>query len=179
MNFLDRSLLILSLTIALTACSSITKSYPPSATIGSTQADIDANTKYYEGHPDSPESVGIIGKDNKLHMSTGFENGICNRIKYTSATNQKISPYDLSVILALNSKGVAWIVEDRPESNGTIYYHTVDGKLRARLTDGTSLFIVTDIFFRKSMAETNAKGLKGIKLQQTQPPNPSNEQTRN
>jgi len=63
MNFLDSSLLILSLTIALTAFSSITKSYPPSATIGSTQADIDANTKYYEEHPDSSESVGIIGKD--------------------------------------------------------------------------------------------------------------------
>ena len=170
MNFLDRSLLILSLTIALTACSSITKSYPPSATIGSTQADIDANTKYYKGHPDSPESVGIIGKDNKLHMSTGFENGICNRIKYTSATNQKISPYDLSVILALNSKGVAWIVEDRPESNGAVYYHTVDGKLRAQLTNGTSIFIVTDVFFRKSMAESNAERLRTQKTKSSSTP---------
>ena len=157
---MKKLILSLGLAFSITACSSFTKSYPPSATIGSSQADMDTNTKYYEGHPDSPESVGIIGKDNKLHMSTGFENGICNRIKYTSATNQKISPYDLSVILALNSKGVAWIVEDRPESNETVYYHTVDGKLRARLTDGTTFFIVTDAFFRKSMAETNVERLK-------------------
>ena len=134
MNFLDRSLLILSLTIALTACSSITKSYPPSATIGSSQADMDTNAKYYEEHSVSPESIGIKSEEPKLHKSAGFEKGICNRIKYTSASNQKISPHELSVVLALNSKGVAWIVEDRPESNGTIYYHTVDGKLRARLT---------------------------------------------
>jgi len=162
--------LLLLLGLTLTACSSITKSYPPSATIGSTQADIDANTKYYKEHPDSSESVGIIGKDNKLHMSTGFENGICNRIKYTSATNQKISPYDLSVILALNSKGVAWIVEDRPESNGAVYYHTVDGKLRAQLTNGTSIFIVTDVFFRKSMAESNAERLRTQKTKSSLTP---------
>ena len=145
--------------------------------IGSSQADMVANAKYYDQHPDSPESAGIRSKDLKLHKSSGFEKGICNRIKYTSATNQKISPHGLSVILALNSRGVAWIVEDRPESNGKVYYRTVDGKLRARLTDGTSLFIVTDALFQKSMAETNTEKLKGIQNSST--PTPSNERTRN
>ena len=170
MNFLDRSLLILSLTIALTACSSITKSYPPSATIGSSQADMDTNAKYYEEHSVSPESIGIKSEEPKLHKNAGFEKGICNRIKYTSASNQKISPHELSVILALNSKGVAWIVEDRPESNGAVYYHTVDGKLRAQLTNGTSIFIVTDVFFRKSMAESNAERLRTQKTKSSLTP---------
>jgi hypothetical protein len=136
----------------LAACSS---SNPPCIRIGATQSEIrKVTSKYYTTHPVGSEYVVIENKDPVLRIKAGFEHGVCSRIKYISATKQKISDHTVSAILSLNSRGVAWIVEEIPESDGKVYYHSVDGKYRAQLTDGTSLFVVTDALFRKTMEDT-------------------------
>ena len=136
----------------LAACSS---SNPPCIRIGATQSEIrKVTSKYYATHPVGSEYEIVENKNPALRIRAGYEHGVCNKISYTSISKQRISDHVISVILSLNSRGVAWIVEEIPESDGKVYYHSVDGKYRAQLTDGTSLFVVTDALFRKTMEDT-------------------------
>jgi hypothetical protein len=131
---------------------------PPCLRIGAAQAEIrKVTSKYYATHPVGSEYEIIENKDPALRIRTGFEHGVCNRISYTSVTKQKISQHTISIILSLNSGGVAWIVDGDPGSDGKVYYHSVDGKYRAQLTGGTSLFVVTDAIFQKTMREIDAE----------------------
>jgi hypothetical protein len=122
--------------------------------------------KYFATHPVGSEYEIIENKDPKLHISAGFEKGLCNRIKYISVNQQRISDHTVSVILSLNSRGVAWIVQETPVTKGKVYYRSADGKYRAILTDGKELFVFTEALFQKTSAqispeEVNAKASTG------------------
>ena len=139
----------------LAACSS---SNPPCIRIGATQSEIrKVTSKYYTTHPVGSEYEIIENKDPVLRIKAGFEHGVCSRIKYISATKQKISDHTVSAILSLNSRGVAWVVQEVPVTKGTVYYHSVDGRYRAVLTDGTELFVFTEALFQKTMREIDAE----------------------
>jgi hypothetical protein len=160
---MSKQLLLLTLFFTLTACSFFIKSDPPCARIGASQSEMKKVTrKYFATHPVGSEYEIIENKDPKLHISAGFEKGLCNRIKYISVNQQRISDHTVSVILSLNSRGVAWIVQETPVNAGKVYYRSADGKYRAVLTDGKELFVFSEALFQNSMAETNAKKLKEI-----------------
>jgi hypothetical protein len=91
-------------------------------------------------------------RDPDLRVSAGFEKGVCNKIKYVSVNKRKITDHGVSVILSLNSRGVAWIVREDSTPLKTTYL-TIDGKYRAVLTNGTDLFICTNALIKKMMQE--------------------------
>jgi cell division protein FtsI (penicillin-binding protein 3) len=93
-------------------------------------------------------------------VSAGFEKGVCNRIKYVSVDNRKISDHAVSGILSLNSRGVAWIVQETPKTAGKVYYRSVDGKYRAVLTNGNELLVFTEALFQKTMRENDPEPQK-------------------
>ncbi len=113
--------------------------------------------KYFATHPVGSEYEIIENKDPKLHISAGFEKGLCNRIKYISVNQQRISDHTVSVILSLNSRGVAWIVQETPVTKGKVYYRSADGKYRAILTDGKELFVFTEALFQKTSAQISTE----------------------
>jgi hypothetical protein len=121
----------------------------PSVRIGATQADI--QTAIGNQKADNNQYTGE-DHDLNFRVSAGFEDGVCNRIKYVSVNNQKFSDQSVSVILDLNSKGDTWIarVDSTPAK---VTYLTIDGKYRAILTNRTELFVVTEETFQKSMRD--------------------------
>jgi hypothetical protein len=98
-------------------------------------------------------------RDPDLRVSAGFEKGVCNKIKYVSVNKRKITDHGVSVILSLNSRGVAWIVREDSTPLKTTYL-TIDGKYRAILTNKKELFIVTEKFWQKSLSELTAEKQK-------------------
>jgi hypothetical protein len=145
--------LILTAILSLVGCTTPPR---PSVRIGATQTEIHqgienakADTNQYTGED----------RDLKLRVSAGFEKGVCNRIKYVSVTKRKISDHAVSVILCLNSKGVAWITRKDSTPARTTYL-TIDGKYRAILTNKKELFIVTEKLWQKSLSELTAEKQK-------------------
>jgi hypothetical protein len=146
MKLLTRLALLPILIFALVGCSTPDRPY---VRIGSTQAKIQKGIGNAKAGPNLHPGKD---QDPNFRVSAGFEKGVCNRIKYSSVDKRKISDHLVSVILCLNSRGVAWIVrEDSTPSKMT--YLTIDGKYRAVLTNGTDLFICTNALFRKTMQE--------------------------
>jgi hypothetical protein len=142
--------LILTAILSLVGCSTPPR---PSVRIGATQTEIHQGIE--NGKADTNQYTGE-DRDLKLRVSAGFERGACNRIKYVSVDKRKISDHAVSVILCLNSKGVAWITrKDSTPARRT--YLTIDGKYRAILTDGKELFIVTEKLWQKSLSELTAE----------------------
>jgi len=144
------TLLTLTAILSLVGCSTPPR---PSVRIGASQAQI------HQGIENGKAGLNLHpGKhqDPDLRVSAGFERGACNRIKYVSVDKRKISDHAVSVILCLNSKGVAWITrKDSTPARRT--YLTIDGKYRAILTDGKELFIVTEKLWQKSLSELTAE----------------------
>lgn len=62
---------------------------------------------------------------------------------------RKISDPWLSSVLALNSKGTAWVLE-AASGSGKKAYHTTDHKYYAFLSEGNQLMIETDAFLHKT-----------------------------
>ena len=125
--------------------------------------------KYFATHPVGSEYEIVENKDPKLHISAGFEKGLCNRIKYISVNQQRISDHTISVILSLNSRGVAWIVQQAPVHEGKVYYSSADGKYRAVLTNRNELFVFTEALFQKTMREVDNEKLKSKAAISSQP----------
>jgi hypothetical protein len=140
------TLLTLTAILSLVGCSTPPR---PGVRIGATQAQI------HQGIENGKAGLNLHpGKhqDPDLRVSAGFEKGVCNRIKYVSVDKRKISDQAVSVILCLNSKGVAWITREDSTPARTTYL-TIDGKYRAILTNREELFIVTNQLFEQSMKE--------------------------
>jgi hypothetical protein len=152
MTSLIRSTLIPAIVLALVGCNALTRH--PGVRIGATQSEIrKVTSKYHATHPVGSEYEIIENRDPSLRIRAGFDKGICNRIKYISANHQKIADHTISLILSMNSNGVAWIVQKTPVTEGTVYLKSVDGKYRAVLTDKTELFVFTEALFQKTMRE--------------------------
>ena len=154
MTPLIRTSLLLTVALVLIGCSALC--YRPYVRIGATQAEI------HQGIENGKAGLNLhLGKDQdpNLRVSAGFEKGVCNRIKYTSADNRKISDHVVSIILSLNSRGVAWIVREDSIPAKTTYL-TIDGKYRAILTNKDELFIVTEKLWQKSLSELSAEKQK-------------------
>lgn len=146
MKLLTRLALLCILSFALVGCSTF---HRPCVRIGSTQAEI------HHGIENGKAGLNLDPRkdqDPTFRVSAGFEKGVCNRIKYSSVDKRKISDHGVSVILCLNSRGVAWIVRADSTPSKTTYL-TIDGKYRAVLSNGTDLFICTNALFSKSMQE--------------------------
>ena len=139
-------LLLIILAIALVGCTTKTR---PCVRIGATQAEIQ---KAIGNSKTNIDQTTDQNRDPNLRVSAGFEKGVCNKIKYVSVNKQKITDHGVSVILSLNSRGVAWIVREDSTPSKTTYL-TIDGKYRAILTNRTDLFICNNALFRKSMQE--------------------------
>ena len=139
-------LLLIILAIALVGCTTKTR---PCVRIGATQAEIQ---KAIGNSKTDIDQTTDQNRDPNLRVSAGFEKGVCNKIKYVSVNKQKITDHGVSVILSLNSRGVAWIVREDSTPSKTTYL-TIDGKYRAILTNRTDLFICNNALFRKSMQE--------------------------
>jgi hypothetical protein len=139
-------LLLIILAIALVGCTTKTR---PCVRIGATQAEIQ---KAIGNSKTDIDQTTDQNRDPNLKVSAGFEKGVCNKIKYVSVNKQKITDHGVSVILSLNSRGVAWIVRKDSTPSKTTYL-TIDGKYRAILTNRTDLFICNNALFRKSMQE--------------------------
>jgi hypothetical protein len=145
--------LILTAILSLVGCTTTSRS---SVRIGSTQAQI------HQGIENGEADLNLHpGKDRdpNLKVSAGFEKGVCNRIKYVSVSKRKISDHAVSVILCLNSRGVAWITREDSTPAKTTYL-TIDGKYRAILTNREELFIVTNQLFEKSLKELQGEQQK-------------------
>ena len=158
MHLLNRYILPLTLASTLTACSAINS---PCIRVGATRSQIQHGI-------DSPQTwfVQTSTHPHDLRVHAGFEKNVCNRIKYTSVNQERISDHTISLILSLNSRGVAWIVQETPVNVGKVYYRSADGKYRAVLTDGKELFVFTEALFQKTNAEisteeVNAKASTG------------------
>jgi hypothetical protein len=139
-------LLLIILTFSVIGCAAPTRS---SVRIGATQAEM------HQGIKRCNESLNLHNgedQDPKFRVKAGFEKGVCNRIKYISLDERKISDHAVSVLLSRNSKGVAWITREDSTPAKTTYL-TIDGKYRAILTNRTELFICTNALFRKAMQE--------------------------
>lgn len=143
--------------LALTILGCSTLSHRPYIRVGATQAEIHqgiengyAGLNLYQGDKQDPT----------FRVSAGFEKGVCNRIKYTSVDKRKISDHAVSVILCLNSRGAAWIVQEFPVNEGKVYFKSIDGKYRAVLTNGTELFVFTEELFQKTMRENDVEKQK-------------------
>jgi len=146
--------LYLSIAFSLIGCSALNPH--PYVRIGATQAQIHegiengyAGLNLHHGHNQDPT----------FRVSAGFEKGVCNKIKYTSVDKRKISDHAVSLILSLNSRGVAWIVREDSTPAKTTYL-TIDGKYRAILTNKDELFIVTEKLWQKSLSELSAEKQK-------------------
>ena len=155
---LNRCILLLLLAFTLTACSCINS---PCIRVGATRSQIrqaiDNPQTWFDQTRTHPHD---------LRIRAGFEKGLCNRIKYISVNQERISDHTISVILSLNSRGVAWIVQETPVNVGKVYYRSADGKNRAVLTDRKELFVFTEALFQKTNAEiskeeVNAKASTG------------------
>ncbi len=146
-------LLLIILAFAHIGCATPSR---PCVRIGATQAEIQKAIGNSKAGQDQATGED---RDPNLKVSAGFEKGVCNKIKYVSVNKQKISDHAVSIILSLNSKGVAWITREDSTPAKTTYL-TIDGKLRAILTNKTDLFIVTDALFRKSMQELTTEQQK-------------------
>lgn len=146
MNLHPRLALLLTLIFALVGCSTSTR---PCVRIGATQVEIQ---KAIGNSKTDIEQTTDESRDPDLRVSAGFEKGVCNKIKYVSVNKRKITDHGVSVILSLNSRGVAWIVREDSTPLKTTYL-TIDGKYRAVLTNGTDLFICTNALIKKMMQE--------------------------
>ena len=150
MKTLIRSSLLLIIALTLIGCSTL--SHRPCARIGATQAEI------HQGIENGKVSLNLDpgkNQDPNLRVSAGFEKGVCNRIKYSSVDKRKISDHTVSVILCLNSRGTAWIVQESPVREGKVYFKSIDGKYRAVLTNRTDLFVFTEALFQETMREND------------------------
>ncbi len=137
--------LLLTLAFTLTACSFIN---PPCIRVGATRSQIQQAIA-------NPQSwfVQTRTHPHDLRIHAGFEKNVCCRIKYISVNQQRISDHSIAVILSLNSRGVAWIVQQTPVHEGKVYYRSADGNYRAVLTDGKELFVITEALFQKTYNE--------------------------
>jgi membrane peptidoglycan carboxypeptidase len=153
MKLHTRLSLLLTLIFALVGCDTLKR---PCVRVGATQAEIHQGMAIGMGinlHRDKDQ-------DPNLRVSAGFERGVCNRIKYVSVDKRKISDHAVSGILCLNSRGVAWIVQEFPKTEGKVYYRSVDGRYWAVVTYGNEIFIYTETLFRKTMSEIDAETQK-------------------
>jgi hypothetical protein len=149
-----RLALLLTLIFALVGCSMLNR---PCIRIGATQAEI------HQGIESGKAGLNLHpakDQDPNFSVSAGFEWGVCNRIKYASVDNRKISDHAVSGILCLNSRGVAWIVQEFPVKEGKVYYRSVDSKYRAVLTNKTELSVFSEALFQKTMRENDTKNQK-------------------
>ena len=142
---INRYILLLILAFTLTACSCIN---PPCIRVGATRSQI----RQAIGNPQT-WFVQTRTHPHDLRIHAGFEKNVCCRIKYISVNQERISDHTISVILSLNSRGVAWIVQETPVNVGKVYYRSADGKYRAVLTDRKELFVFTEALFQKTNAE--------------------------
>lgn len=144
--------LLLTIAFNLIGCS--TPSHRPYIRVGSTQAEIHQGIENGKGglnlHPGKNQAPN-------LRVSAGFERGVCNRIKYASVDKRRLSDHAVSSILCLNSRGVAWIVQEFPVKEGKVYYRSVDSRYRAVLTHGNELLIFTEALFQKTMLENDSE----------------------
>jgi len=150
MTTIIRATLIFTAALTLIGCSALNPH--PYVRIGATQAEI------HQGIENGKAGFNLHpGKDQDpiFRVSAGFEKGACNRIKYVSVDKRKISDHAVSVILSLNSRGVAWIVQEFPLTKGKVYYRSLDGRYRAVLTDRTELLVFTEALFRKTMSQND------------------------
>jgi len=154
MKQLTRLALLPILIHALVGCSTQPLS---SVRIGVTQAQMHqgienckANLNLHQGEDQDP----------KFRVKAGFEKGICNRIKYISLDERKISDHVVSVLLSRNSKGVAWIVQESPVKKGKVYYRSVDSRYHAVLTNRTGLLIFSEALLQKIRREIDGENQK-------------------
>jgi hypothetical protein len=155
MKSLIRSSLLLTVALVLIGCSAL--SHHPYIRVGATRSEI------HQGIENGKAGLNLhSGKDQdpNFRVHAGFEKGICNRIKYTSVDERKISDHLVSAILCLNSRGVAWIVQEFPVNEGKVYFKSIDGKYRTVLTNGTELFVFTEALFQKTMHENDVEKQK-------------------
>ena len=146
-------LLLIILTFSVIGCAARTR---PSVRIGATQAEI------HQGIENCNATLNLHkgeDQDPKFRVKAGFEKGVCNRIKYISLDERKISDHSVSVLLSHNSKGVAWITREISSPERTTYL-TIDGKYRAILTNKKELFIITEKLWQKSLSELAAEKQK-------------------
>jgi|GEM_PF-1863145 len=154
MTTLIRASLLLTIAFTLIGCSTL--SHRPYIRVGATQAEI------HQGIENGRAGLNLHpGKDQdpNLRVSAGFEKGVCTKINYVSVDKRKISEHVVSVILCLNSGGVAWITREDSTPAKTTYL-TIDGKYRAILTNKRELFIVTEKLWQKSLRELDSEKQK-------------------
>jgi hypothetical protein len=154
MKLLTRLVILPILIFPMAGCLTLNHPY---VRIGASQSEIRQGIENGKAGLNLP-----TGKDQdpNLKVSAGFEKGICNRIKYTAVGNRKISDQEVSLILCLNSRGIAWIVQEFPKEEGKVYYRSADGRYRAVLTNRNKLLIFTETLFRKTMSEVDAENQK-------------------
>ena len=155
MTTLIRPFLLLTIASTLIGCSTL--SHRPYIRVGATRTEI------HQGIENGRAGLNLHpgkNQDPNLRVRAGFEKDFCSRIKYSSVDKRKISDHAVSSILCLNSRGVAWIVQETPVTAGKVYYRSVDGKYRAVLTNGTELFVFTEALFQKTMLENDSENVK-------------------
>jgi hypothetical protein len=161
MKIKSLSLVVTAIVSTLMGCSFLTHQNYPNIRLGASQSQI----KEAIGQNGS-EVTHPIDHQQDLKVSAGFDNGVCDRIKYTSAHHQKISDKTVSGILPSNSMGSPWRITGKSESPVRVYYRSLDGKYRAVLTDGIELFVVTNALFEKTdreISQENKDHTKGTK----------------
>ena len=152
MTTLIRASLLFTIAFTLIGCSAT--SHHPYIRVGATRSEI------HQGIENGKAGLNLHpGKDQdpNFRVHAGFEKDVCTRIKYSSVDKRKISDHAVSVILCLNSRGAAWIVQEFPVNAGKVYFKSIDGKYRAVLTNGTELFVFTEALFQKTMRENDVE----------------------
>ncbi len=95
-------------------------------------------------------------RDKDVEIRAQFENGRCEAIKYISKKG-KLSDHWVSATLALNSVGLAWVVDEKLK-RGDKRFVTINGKLHAGLLrKGHALLIYTEELNQKTLKRLNAK----------------------
>lgn len=164
MTTLIRASLLLTIAFTLIGCSNLI--HRPYIRVGATRTEI------HQGIENGRAGLNLYPEKNQdpnLRVHAGFEKDVCSRIKYSSVDNRKISDHVVSVILCLNSRGVAWIVQEFPVNKGKVYFKSVDGKYRAVLTNRNELFVFTEALFQKTMHENDPEKQKAKSATSSQP----------
>jgi len=146
MNPVTRSILLLTLALPFTGCSSLAdkKPQPKGAAIGQTEAQITkeigpSKAHYMNGFVRFHDEVGN-------EVQAHFERGKADSIFYYTF-DRKITDARLSSVLKLNSGGRPWVLE-ASSTSGRKVYHTTEAKLHAFLSRGSQLMVMRDRFFR-------------------------------
>jgi hypothetical protein len=106
------------------------------------------------GKPISVTEEGFkVYKTGKLQTRAHFTGGICDNMVYEVSQDTPLNDHIVSVLLCVDSAGLAWIVDEnsKPEM---VMYNTPNNALHAILLSRSKLSIFTDEFLKHRKRET-------------------------